>query len=62
MDDQTDICKFRVAFGTRKMKILSSLGPWSHIPNGQTSKGETQISERNSNVIENLKKGPELML
>ena len=29
-----------------RRKLLSSSGPWSHIPNGQTSHGETQISER----------------
>ena len=29
------------------------MGPWSHIPNGQPYQGETQISERNSNLIEN---------
>ena len=34
-------------------RLLSSLGPWSHIPNGQPYQGETQISERNSNLIEN---------
>ena len=27
-----------------RVRILSSSGPWSHIPNGQTSQRETQIS------------------